>query len=124
MKGPRALVALIRRAGKIISFTKEHENRPVRFIAVVNEYRRGKLVADIEKQFGCSRNTVMRYARLAGLERRPRGFEPGIREEVIKQYKSGKPIKEIAAALGVSAAYVSRTASEEGISRYKKRRAK
>lgn len=123
-RAKQALLLLIRRARKIITFAEEHENRLPRYVAVTNAYRRGKPVQDIEHEFGCSRGTVLRYARMADLPKRPKSFEPGVRRAVIAMYQQGKPIAEIAAAQGVSEAYVSKTASEEGINRrnFKKRR--
>jgi DNA invertase Pin-like site-specific DNA recombinase len=92
-------------------------NRPPRFIEVVADYRNGVPVADIAKQYQCSRGTVQRYARMAGLPIRSKGFAEKRRTLVIEMYKSGRLVKEIAAAASVSHAYVSKVAVEEEINR-------
>lgn len=112
--GLRTFMALIRR---IFTFTQERANRLTRFLVIVKAYKRGMPVRDIEEQYGCSKQTVLRYARLAGLPRRDRGFDPTVRRAVIAAYKLGKPIAEIQARFGVSQAYISKTATEEGINR-------
>ena len=114
---PRAVAALIERCRRVFSFTQERTNRVARFFRVVNAYRLGKPVQDIVAQYGCSKSTVLRYARLAGLAKRDRGFDPDLRAAVIALYQSGAPIAQIQAQLGVSQAYVSKTATEEGINR-------
>ena len=116
-KAPRSLLALFKSARRIISFTQERINRPVRYVAVTNAYKRGVPVRDIEAKFGCTKSTVLRYARMAELNKRDRGFDPGIRQATISMYLDGRPIAEISARLGVSQAYVSKTATEEGINR-------
>lgn len=120
---PAPLLRLICSTRRLISFRRERLNRPPRFVAVVNEYRRGTLVQDIENKFGCSKTTIMRYARMAEISKRERGFDPNIRRATIAMYQLGRPVAEISAALGVSQAYVSKTATDEGISRrrFKKR---
>lgn len=124
-RAPKGFLAFIQTIKRIITFTQERANRLTRYLAIVRAYRRGAPVKAIEEQYGCSRQTVLRYARLAGLAKRDKGFEPGIRRAVIALYKQGKPIAQIQAQLGVSQAYVSKTATEEGINRreFKKRRA-
>ena len=47
----------------------------------------------------------------------PRHFDAGERERVIRLYRLGKPVDEIAKRCGVSESYVSKTATEQGISR-------
>jgi uncharacterized protein YerC len=114
---PRALAALLESARKVFTFAQERTNRVARFFRVVNAYRLGKPILDIVAQYGCSRTTVLRYARLAGLEKRAKGFDPAVRGAVIALYQQGAPVAQISAQLGVSAAYVSKTATEEGINR-------
>jgi uncharacterized protein YerC len=116
-RAPEAFLAIIRAFRRVFTFSQERTNRLARFVMVANAYRRGQPVRDIEAKYGCSRGTVLRYARLAGMPKRDRGFEPGIRDAVIALYLEGKPIAQIQAQLGVSQAYVSKTASEEGINR-------
>lgn len=122
-KATRPLLAIIQSFRRVFTFTQERSNRLVRFITITNAYRRGQPIRDIEAKYGCSRQTVLRYARLAELPKRERGFDPNIRSAVIALYLDGKPIAQIQAQLGVSQAYISKTATEEGINRrvFKKR---
>lgn len=123
-RGPKMLLALIQRVRKIISFTEEHANRLPRAVRVTTAYKRGEPIDNIVAAFGCSRGTVLRYARMAGLPKRPKHFDAEIRKGVIAMYQQGKPIAEIEARLGVSQAYVSKTATEEGINRRKFRKSR
>lgn len=116
-RAPSAFLSLLRRVRQIFTFTQERANRLKRYVVIVTAYRRGKPVRDIETVYGCSRQTVLRYARMAGLPKRPKHFDPDIRRAVIVMYQQKKPIAEIQARLGVSQAYVSKTATEEGINR-------
>ena len=116
-RAPQAILAVLRKVRQIFTFVQERENRVKRYVKVVKAYRDGMPVADIEREYGCCRQTVLRYARLAGLPKRPKCFEPDIRKAVIALYKEGRPIAEIQARLGVSQAYISKTATEEGINR-------
>lgn len=117
-KAFKAFVAQIRR---IFTFTEERANRLQRFPRIVNDYRDGIPIADIEAKYGCSKQTVLRYARLAGLDKRPKG-DAERRRGIIALYQQGRPIAEIAARMGVSQALVSKIASEEGINRRNFRR--
>ncbi len=117
-KAPTGLLSILRRIRSVFSFTQERANRLARFVKIVRAYKAGQLVLDIEAEYGCSRHTVLRYARLAGLPKRQKGFDPDVRESVIAAYKAKKPIAEIAEKYKVSMAYVSKTATEEGINRY------
>jgi hypothetical protein len=116
-RAPKAFPAFIAQVKRILTFTQERANRLRRFGEVTSAYRDGVPVADIESKYGCSKNTVLRYARLAEIEKRPKCFDPRIRKAVILLYKSGNPIAQISAQLGVSQAYVSKTATEEGLNR-------
>ena len=111
------LDALLTGNAETIDFERERANRPSRFIEIVNEYRNGVPVATIIAKYQCSRGTVLRYARLAGLPTRPKHFPVERKAQVLAMYALGRPVAEIAAALGVSTAYVSKTAVEEGINR-------
>lgn len=102
---------------EVFDFEVERANRPPRFIEVVNDYRNGIPIAAIVNKYHCSRSTVLRYARLAGLSPRPKAFDSSRRDKVIELYKMNRPIAEIALAVGVSMAYVSTTAVAEGINR-------
>ena len=112
-KAFQAFVAQIRR---IFTFTEERANRLQRFPKVVDDYRAGMPVADIETKYGCSKHTVLRYARLAGLKKRPKR-DQDTRRGIIALYQQGRPIAQISAQMGVSQALVSKIATEEGINR-------
>lgn len=116
-RAPAAFLSILRRVRSVFCFAQERANRLKRYVVIVTAYKRGKLVRDIENEYGCSRQTVLRYARLAGCEKRAKGFDPEVRRAVISLYKDGKPIAEISARCGVSQAYISKTATEEGINR-------
>lgn len=118
-KVQQGFLAFVRTVKRIVTFTQERANRLTRFLAIVRAYKGGTPVKNIEEQYGCSRQTVLRYARLAGLPKRPKHFDQNIRRAVISLYRQGKPIAQIQAQLGVSQAYVSKTATEEGINRHR-----
>lgn len=121
-RASRGFVNFIKQVSRVFSFTQERANRLVRYMRVLRDYRRGDDLNEIAARYGCSRSTVLRYARLAEEPRRERGFDPTVREAVIGMYKARKPVAEIARKCNVSQAYVSKTATEEGISRKKDRR--
>jgi len=121
-KAPKLLLITLKQVKRIFTFTQERSNRYKRYIKIVQAYERGKPVAEIESEFGCCRQTVLRYARLAELPKRPKSFDPNKRKATITMYKAGVPISQIQARLGVSQAYVSKVATEEGINRYGKRK--
>src|SRR6185312_4699004 len=116
-KAPRAFFSFVKQVTRIFTFTQERANRLVRYVEIVRAYKQGTPVQDIERKYGCSRQTVLRYARAADLPKRPKHFDPKIRAATIALYKQGKSIAEIQARLGVSQAYISKTATEEGINR-------
>lgn len=118
-KGSKILISIVNSLKPIFTFKQERYNRYKRYTKVVKAYKDGKLVADIEKEFECSRQTVLRYARLAGLPMRQKGFNSSVKEAVLALYKQNKPISEISAKLDVSQAYISKTATEAGINRRK-----
>lgn len=120
-RAPKLLRLLLAKPRHIITFEEEHANRPPRFIEIVNDYKAGVLITAIEAKYGCSRNTIFRYARLANLPKRARG-DAERRAAIIAAYQVGKPIAEIAVTFGISQALVSRIATEAGINRYRKRR--
>jgi hypothetical protein len=119
-KAPRAFFILLQSIRRIYNFGQERANRLVRYVAIVRSYKKGTPVKTIEEKFGCSRGTVLRYARSAELPKRPKHFPIEIRKAVIADYKNGVPIAKIAQLHAVSQAYVSKMATEEGISRYAK----
>ncbi|MGY3615639.1 hypothetical protein [Bradyrhizobium sp. USDA 10063] len=111
----RALVASIKR---IFHFPQERANRLARYVVITRAYEKGEDVNRIADRFGCTRGTVLRYARMAGLPTRPKHFPTKIRRAVIRDYKAAMPVADIARLHEVSPAYVSKVAREQGISRY------
>lgn len=116
-KAPRAFFTFVKQITRVFTFYQERANRLVRFVEIVRAYKQGMPVRQIEEKYGCSRGTVLRYARSADLPKRPKCFDPKIRSATIALYKEGKTLAEIQARLGVSQSYISRTATEEGINR-------
>lgn len=107
-------LALVKR---IFNWEVERSNRLNRFIEISRAYKRGERVEDIAKRYGCNRSNVLRYARMAELDKRPKGLSGETREAVLADYKLGLPIADIAKLHGVSIAYVSMTANKAGIGR-------
>lgn len=120
-RAAKALLGLLRKRRPIITFDIERDNRPPRYVEVVKAYRNGDRIDDIAAKFGCSKGTVHRYARMAGLFR-PK--ESNVRSGILAMYQQGKPISEIAAFFGVSIALVSKYANAAGIGRNPHRGAK
>jgi hypothetical protein len=120
-KAPAAFMAFLQLVRRVYTFTQERANRLTRYIVITRAYKAGKPVRDIENKYGCSRGTVLRYARLAELPKRPKHFPAEIRAGVIKDYKAKMAVADIAKLHDVSPAYVSKVAREEGISRYEPR---
>ena len=121
-RAPSLFLRLILTIKHIYNFTQERANRLVRYVVVTRAYKAGKPVREIQAKYGCSLNTINRYARLAELPKRPKHFPEEIKKDVIADYKKGLRVAEIARLHDVSPAYVSRTAREMGISRYRKRK--
>lgn len=113
--------SFIRQIKRIITFTQERANRLTRFIEIVRAYKAGKPLRDIETQYGCSRNTILRYARMAGLPKRPKSDDPERHAKIIKLSKEGLSAKHIALACNCSIALVSKVEHAAGIERYKKK---
>lgn len=122
-RAPKAFFAILRRVRSIFSFEQERQNRPVRFLRVVRAYRDGKPVNDIRSEFGCSLNTINRYARMAELPKRPKSDDPARRAKIIRLSKSNpRPSQErIAKECECSVALVSLVEHEAGLPRYGKR---
>lgn len=115
---PNEFNAFLKQVKETIGFHEERANRLKRFLQIIYDYKNGVGVYEITCSYGCSKNTVLRYARIAGLPQRERSFGKGTRDEVIRLYRARIPVKQIAKDLKVSPAYISRTASEEGINRH------
>lgn len=106
--------------GDSFDFETERKNRSPRFLQIVSAYEKNVPIKDIIEEHKCSRNTVLRYARMAGLPKREKHFDDSIRTQAITLLKAGAPLKEIAKTLKVSEAYVSLVAKDNGLSRRKK----
>mgnify|MGYP001288035346 CR=1 FL=1 len=116
-RASKAFVGLLRAIKRIFTFAQERANRLRRCVEIIHLYAKGVPVRDIVDRYGCSNNTVLRYARAAGLPKRPKHFPEKVRLAALHMYKDGRPLAEIEARLGVSKAYVSKLATEEGINR-------
>lgn len=114
-------LALVKR---IFNWEVERSNRLNRFIEITRSYKRGEPVEAIAKRYGCNRSNVLRYARMAELDKRPKGVSDETRKAVLADYKLGLPIGDIAKLHGVSIAYVSHTANKNGIGRNPHRKKK
>lgn len=107
-------LALVKR---IFNWEIERSNRLNRFIEITRAYKRGERVEDIAKRYGCNRSNVLRYARMAELDKRTRGISDETRKAVLADYRIGLLISDIAKLHGVSTAYVSMIANKSGIGR-------
>lgn len=116
-RASNAFTALLGMVRRIFTFTFERANRLRRCVEIIHLYAKGVPVRDIEDRYGCSKNTILRYARAAGLPKRRRGFPESVRIKALAMYKDKKPIAYIADKLDVSQAYLSKMATEEGINR-------
>jgi hypothetical protein len=123
-KTPRSFRALVASIEDILDFPHERANRLARYIIITRAYEKGEAVQAIIDRFGCTRGTVLRYARMADLPKRPKHFAPEVRKAVLRDYRAKMPIAEIARLHEVSPAYVSKVAGEAGILRYAPRTAK
>ena len=119
-----ALKLILLKAGGVFGYQKERENRLRRFLRIVNDYKSGMPMNAIMNKYGVSRGTIRRYAALANIPpRKPFRAQPAeIRRGVVSAYKAGKSLDEISALFGVSKAYISTTATKEGINRKKDKR--
>lgn len=118
-KAPAIFLTFLRRVREIITFTQERANRVARYVKIVRDYKAGVMISDIEARYGCSRSTVLRYARMAGLPKRPKSNDPERRAKIIALAKTGIPQKEIAKACQCSVSLVSIVEHEAGLARYK-----
>lgn len=109
---------LLSNIARVFNFVTEHQNRMQRFVRVVQDYKDGMPVRDIETKYGCSRQTILRYARLAGLPKRPKPSFAEKAPAALALLDQNKPLAEIAARLGTSQAWVSYLAKAHGKSRY------
>jgi hypothetical protein len=112
-------LALVKR---IFNWEVERSNRLNRFIEISRAYKRGERVEDIAKRYGCNRSNVLRYARMAELDKRPKGVSGETRKAVLADYKLDMPIAGIAKLHGVSLAYVCKVAKDAGVQRHPTKR--
>lgn len=91
-----------------------------RAILIIADYANGVSVIDIQNKFECSRQTVLRLARAAGLPKRPKCFPEQIRRSALAMLELKRPLAEIKASLGCSEAYLSKLAKENNLARYKR----
>jgi hypothetical protein len=115
----RSLITALSSLRGIFSFHIERSNRIARYVEIVRAYKSGEAVDVIAERHGCSRHTVLRYARLANLPPRPKHLPADVKDAVLRDYKRGMPVRRIAELHSVSEAFVSKTAREAGISRRK-----
>lgn len=116
----RSLPALVASIRRIMNFPAERANRLARYIVVTRAYENGEHVDRIVNRYGCGRTTVLRYARLAGIAKRPKHLPEEIRRSVLREYRAGVPVATIALTHDVSQAYVSTVAGKEGLTRRKR----
>lgn len=115
---PNGLRILFNKMKRIFNFTIERNNRVVRFKKILEEYDAGIPLKKIVENYGCSRSTVLRYARIAGRPRRPKSDDPQRRAMIIG-HKAKLPQSEIARLCGCSIGLVSMVEHEAGLKRYK-----
>jgi len=121
-KATTALLAAIASIKRIYSFTQERSNRAARYVAVLRAYRGGTPVQQMVVKYGCSRSTIIRYARMAELPKRPKHLPHEIKAAVLVDYANpALSVIQIAELNHVSPGYVSKVAREAGISRYRPR---
>lgn len=105
---------------KVFNFNQERSNRLIRYVQITRAYKANEPINKIAEKYGCDKTTVMRYARMAGLPKRPKHFPKHIKEAVLKDCKKGLPIKVISELHNVSQAYISMLEKENNISRRRK----
>lgn len=119
-KATKLMLAALRAVSRIFTFAEERSNRANRFVAVVDAYKKGMPILEIESKFGCSKRTIYDYVERAGVERR--SFVPSeIKEAIIRDYKNKVPVQTIADLNNVSLRYVQKVAAEAGLSRKRRK---
>lgn len=119
-KATKLLLNLLRSVERLFTFSEERYNRVSRYIAVVDDYKKGVPIAQITEKYGCTKRTVYDYVHRAGVM--PRSFKPAdVRKAVIRDYKSGIKVATIAALNNVSVRYVAKVVKDAGLSRNRKR---
>lgn len=112
----KLILAILRKATRIFNFKEERDNRVSRYVAIINEYKRGTPLAQIETKYGCTRTTIHTYIRNANIS--PRSFKPQhVKDAVLKDYKLGLPISKISELHNVSPKYIHDVARKAGLRR-------
>lgn len=106
-----------------LSLDLDRSRRHTRSLLIVRRYMRGEPVDDICSRYGMSRSQMLRIVRTAGAPKRPKHFPDEILNAVLRDYRAGLPVADIADRNHVSQAYVSTQAAKAGLSRYGSRRA-
>jgi hypothetical protein len=104
--------------GLSLSMQIDHSRRHMRTARVIAMYASGTPVQKICDKFEISRSQVLRLARMAGLAKRPKHFDPKIKKRCLALIRRKLPHKNIAELLNISVAYVSITGKAAGLSRY------
>lgn len=73
-RSPAAFATLLLALKKTFDFSAERRNRIKRFVEITRAYQRGESAERIADRYNCEKTTVLRYARLAGLPKRPKAF--------------------------------------------------
>lgn len=116
----KLLMTILRDKGRVFTFTEERHNRLNRYVSVINAYKDGVPLADIETKFGCTRRTIFDYVERAGVPRR--SFKPEeIRQAVLRDYKAGIPISKIMDLHNVKRRFVQQIAADAGERRYRRK---
>lgn len=121
-KAPQGFLALIRQIKNIFTFPQERANRLKRYGEVTKAYKDGMMITDIENKYGCSRHTIYRYAKLAGLPKRPKSDDPERHAKIIKLSREGKSQIEIAKLCNCTISLVSQIEHKAALGRYKNSR--
>lgn len=116
-RAAQALIAILRAGTRVFDFGVERANRLRRFMLVIRDYARGDKVQDIADRYECSRGTVMRHARIAGLAKRDKSPVPGRKAGILADYVAGEPVQKIADKYDVAPSRVSQIAKEAGVLR-------
>jgi hypothetical protein len=106
-----------------LSLHLDRARRHTRSLMIVRRYVRGEPIDDICARYAIGRSQVLRIVRDAGAPKRPKHFPEAVLNAVLRDYRAGFPVAEIADRNHVSQAYVSTQARKAELSRYGSRRA-
>ena len=105
-----------------LSMEVDRARRQTRMLDALSQYtEEKKTVSEIAAYFDCSRTTIQRWVRLAGVKKRNEIAAARI-SDILKDYQQTNPvlpIKTIALKYNVSQSFVSQQASKAGIARRK-----